>query len=429
VYLLVSVRFAPYIGHTLDTGEIMARTIRDNQLGTRTARQGLKIRSKPYYRGITEGLHLGYRRLRGADGSWIARIYVGGQQYVTEKIGIADDLNDADGVAVLTFTQAADKARELHTARARQDAGLHGSVTVNDAIAAYVVHLDQNGKKTDGVERGAKKYIAPLIGALELAELTSETLNKWKADIAAMPARGRAFDAVARKASANRTMTSLRAALKLAYENGKVSSDAAWRRLKMFKNANRNREQFLSVAEAQRLINVCDPDFRQMVQAALQTGCRYEELCNLKVSDFDADSATISIQKSKSGRGRKVFLTDEGVELFASLAAGRKRTEPLIRRDDGLPFGTSQQIRRMRLTCERAGIDPIPFHCLRHSYASALVKAGVPLLYVAQSLGHTSIKMVQEHYGHLEKSHLAETIRASVPSYGLGKKSNVTAIR
>jgi integrase len=100
----------------------------------------------------------------------------------------------------------------------------------------------------------------------------------------------------------------------------------------------------------------------------------------------------------------------------------------MIRRNDGSAFGTSQQIRRMRAACERAGIDPVPYHCLRHSYASALVKAGVPLFYVAQSLGHTSIKMVQEHYGHLEKSHLAETIRANVPSYGIAK-SNVRTIR
>jgi integrase len=407
----------------------MARTIRDNSLGTRTARQGLKIRSKPYYRGITEGLHLGYRRLRGADGSWTARIYVGDQQYITEKIGIADDLNDADGVAVLTFNQAADKARERHTARARQDAGLHGPVTVNDAIAAYVVHLDHNGKKTDAVERGAKKYVEPLIGNIELSKLTSETLTKWKADIAAMPAKGRrAFDPVARKASANRTMTTLRAALNLAYKAEKVTTDKAWRSLEGFKNANRKREQFLSVAEAKRLINACEPDFRQMVEAALQTGCRYEELCNLKVASFDVDSATLSIEKSKSGKGRKVFLTDEGVELFSSLAVGRKRTEPMIKRNDGLAFNTSNQIRRMRAACKRAGIAPVPFHCLRHHYASALVKAGVPLAYVASALGHASIKMVQEHYGHLEKSHLAETIRANVPSYAV-KKSNVTAIR
>jgi integrase len=406
----------------------MARTIRDNQLGTRTARQSLKIRSKPYYRGITEGCHLGYRRLRGADGSWIARIYVGDQAYVTEKIGIADDVNDADGVAILTFAQAADKARERLTERARADAGMAGPCTVNDAMDSYVTHLDQNGKRTEDVEWAMRKYIAPLIGSIELGKLTAEALNKWKADVASTPARGRAHDARARKASANRLLNTLKAALNLAHKAEKVPSDKAWRSLENFKGVNRRREQFLSVAEAKRLINAADPDFRILIEAALQTGCRFQELATLRVADFDADSATVSIVKSKSGRGRKIFLTAEGVQLFQSLAAGRKRSDLLIRKADGLPFGVGQQVRRMRLTCERAGLDHVPFHCLRHSYASALVKAGVPLAYVAESLGHTSIKMVQEHYGHLEQSHLAETIRAGVPKYGLGE-SNVTALR
>ena len=63
----------------------------------------------------------------------------------------------------------------------------------------------------------------------------------------------------------------------------------------------------------------------------------------------------------------------------------------------------------MRHACENARIDPITFHGLRHSFASALIKAGTPLVYVAQSLGHTSIAaMVQFDYGHIEASHLVE---------------------
>src|SRR5262249_50868947 len=167
---------------------------------------------------------------------------------------------------------------------------------------------------------------------------------------------------------------------------------------------------------------------RPMIQAALATGCRYAELCALKVSDFHPDHNTLSIQKSKSGRSRVVYLTDEGVALFQGLAAGRRGSDVLIRRDDGQAFGIAHQDRRMRAACQNARIEPVPFHTLRHSYASALVKAGVPLAYVAQSLGHTSIAMVEKHYGHIAKSHLAETIRANVPQYGFAK-SNVTSMK
>jgi len=406
----------------------MARKVKDKDLGDRTARTRLPIKGKPHYRSIETGLHIGYRRLRGRSGTWVARHYVGEQSYVVEALGTADDLSDADHITVLSFDDAVTKARKNHTERANQAAGITGPLTVDQAMTAYVTHLDHNGKKTENVERAIPKYITPLIGKLEVGKLTSARLNAWKAEIAAMPARGRSYDARARKSSANRTITTLKAALNLAYKDEQVASNVAWRSLERFKGVDRKREQFLSVAEAKRLINAADDEFRPLIQAALLCGCRYGELCNLKVLDFDPDSATISIERSKSGRGRKVYLTAEGVELFKNLAAGRKRSDPMIRRNDGSAFGMSHQIRRMRAACERAGIDPVPYHCLRHSYASALVKAGVPLFYVAQSLGHTSIKMVQEHYGHLEKSHLAETIRASVPSYGIAR-SNVRTIR
>ena len=59
----------------------MARSVRDANLETRTARQRLSPRGKPYYRNLEPGLHLGYRRpLKGA-GKWVARHYVGERDY------------------------------------------------------------------------------------------------------------------------------------------------------------------------------------------------------------------------------------------------------------------------------------------------------------------------------------------------------------
>ncbi len=56
----------------------MARTVRDAKLETPTARRALKPSGKPYYRAISEGLHLGYRKGK-AGGKWVMRRYVGGQ--------------------------------------------------------------------------------------------------------------------------------------------------------------------------------------------------------------------------------------------------------------------------------------------------------------------------------------------------------------
>jgi hypothetical protein len=49
----------------------MARTVRDTNLETRAARLRLESRGKPFWRTIETGLHVGYRRLRQAGGTWI----------------------------------------------------------------------------------------------------------------------------------------------------------------------------------------------------------------------------------------------------------------------------------------------------------------------------------------------------------------------
>jgi integrase len=137
-------------------------------------------------------------------------------------------------------------------------------------------------------------------------------LTEWKAKIAAMPAKGRRpFDPRARKSSANGTLGKLRAALNLAYNDGRVPSNQAWRSIKKFEGVDRSRDRFLSVDECKRLINAAGDEFRPMVLAALQTGARYSELCNLKVSDFRTDSNTLFIRTSKTGRSRHV-LSDQG---------------------------------------------------------------------------------------------------------------------
>ena len=83
----------------------------------------------------------------------------------------------------------------------------------------------------------------------------------------------------------------------------------------------------------------------------------------------------------------------------------------------------------MRAACKRADIQPaVTFHALRHSFASLLIKQGVPLPYVAKALGHSSIRMVEVHYGHLAPSDVADAVRANLPNFG-ATKSNVKRLR
>jgi hypothetical protein len=101
----------------------MARTVREATLGTRSARLRLPVQTKPHWRVIEQGLHLGYRR-RATGGTWIARRRDEHGIYRETKIGLADDLQDAPGGGVLDFSQAQRAARGWCTNQQRLASGL-----------------------------------------------------------------------------------------------------------------------------------------------------------------------------------------------------------------------------------------------------------------------------------------------------------------
>jgi integrase len=440
--MLVHCHFVTYIGHALDKQEVgdqMARKVKDKELDSSEARRKLKTRGKPYYRSIERGLHLGYRKLKGAAGTWLVRHYLGKQAYEVERIGTADDLSDADGVVILDYWQAQDKARERMVSRAHATAGKSGHRTVANVMDAYLEYLETNSKSVVTTRYRAKAFIYPALGAIEVEKLTTDQLRNWQAGIVKMAPRWRGIDRGhfkgdedalrRRKASANRIFTMLRAALNHAFNDGKVSSDKAWRKVKPFKGVDTARVLYLKIAECQRLINACDPDFRKLVQAALLTGARYSELGRLEVVDFNADVGTIAVRRSKPGKSRHVVLTDEGDTFFAGLCAGRAGGEIMLRKADGGVWGASHQAVRIVEACKRAKIDPpISFHVLRHTYASLAIMNGVPLLVIAKNLGHKDTRMVEKHYGHLAPSFVADAIRAGAPKFGIEPEQGVASL-
>jgi integrase len=221
----------------------------------------------------------------------------------------------------------------------------------------------------------------------------------------------------ARKASANRVLTYLKAALNHAYKEGDVKNREAWDiKLEPFAKVDAPRERYLKVDEAARLINACTPDFRPLVQAALETGCRYGELTRMRMHDFNADSATLHVQQSKSGKSRDVVLSAAGADFFRRHCLGRAGHDWMFVHRDGTAWGKSDQSEPMRNAVERARISPpISFHGLRHTWASLAVMNHMPLMVVAKNLGHRDTRMVEHHHGHLAKSFVADAIRAHAP--------------
>jgi integrase len=413
------------IGHEQKGGK-NPRILKDSNLGARDARSRLKARGKPYWRLIEPGLHLGYRRLAGRPGTWCVRRYVGGQSYSVEAIAdvVADDNADADGRTVLSFAQAQKAA--LRSKR-------KGPFTVAEAMENYLRMIEARTGVYDDSLR-VKSLILPTLGSDRVEALTASRLRKWLDELASAPVRLRTRPGERqryadrddsedgrrrRRASANRVLATLKAGLNYAWREGHVVSDGEWRKLKPYPGTVRARARYLTVPECQRVVNAADATFRPLLQAALYSGCRYGELARLTVGDLNVPAGTLHIAKSKSGKPRHVVLTDEGVHFFAALAAGRNNADLLFQAPRGGPWAKSNQIKRMRIVCERARIKPaVGFHALRHTWASLAVMNGTPLLVVARNLGHANTRMVEAHYGHLAPSFIADEIRKGAPRFG-----------
>ncbi len=420
----------------------MARTVRDTNLESRAARLRLPANHKPYWRLIDQGAHLGYRKGR-QGGAWKARFLLGEGRYGETTLGIADDVQDADGATILSFQQAQAKARTWFALQARQKTGEGhvGDYTVADAWADYLKWFGLHRRSLASLRASSEKLVLTAFGSRRLDELTTGRIRSWHESLATSPPRLRtgrgkepkfrdvSGDADAprrRKATANRHLTCLKAALNLAWRAGKVASDDAWRRVKPFHNVEAPRIRYLSIPESRRLVNACDDDFRRLVQGALLTGCRYGELTRLTPADYSADSQSVHIRVGKSGKPRHVYLTDEGVRFFATLVAGKVGGDILFVQQSGDVWGKSEAFRPMRDACTKAKIVPaISFHILRHTYASQLVMAGVPLQVLAQNLGHSDTRMTERHYAHLAPSYVADTIRNLAPRLRLARPSNV----
>jgi integrase len=414
------------------------RHVRDARIETREARRRLSAQREPHWRAIVQGAHLGY--YRGARrGAWVVRWRKPEGAYQKAVLGEADDIRDGDGVHVLDYRAAQQKALEQIARWEHHEAPEASSAptTVADVMADYLDWIETHRRSTTAREWRymAHAHILPPLGKFEVAKLTTARLRKWHEELAEQPARlrtGRGAkqrhrdasndpDAIrARRASANRNLTVLKAALNYAWQSGRITgSDEAWRKVKPFRGADAVRVRYLRIDECTRLLNACEPDFRRLVRGALVTGARYSELCRADVCDFNPDSTSLLVQESKGGKPRHIPLDDEAAAFLTGITAGRAPREPLFVRADGDRWGKSHQRRPLAEACKVARIEPaIGFHILRHTWASLRIMAGLPLMVAAQVLGHSDTRMVEKHYGHLAPSFVRDAVRATALRLG-----------
>lgn len=227
----------------------MPRQVRDAALETRTARSRLKVAHKPYYRLIAPGLHLGYRKLASGPGTWIARRYIGAGAYATENLRtpgnliiVADDFDDADGSAVLSFAQAQDRVRAAVRRGADEGDKL---VTVGEAVDRYRRNLKLRGGDPANATR-VRLHLPEVLAAKSVASLAARDFRAWR-------------DGLIKKklspATINRINSALKAALNLAAAEDERITGRAWKlALPSIPGATRARNAILPEDDVRNII-------------------------------------------------------------------------------------------------------------------------------------------------------------------------------
>jgi len=401
----------------------VSRLSRDHRLETRQARTRLKLRHEPYWRQIHHGLFVGYRK--GAKGgAWVVRKLQDGR-YRKRKLGIADDRQDANDQDVLSYKQAHLKA--IAFAQKQTDAEHGLDYTVAQAMRDYLVWHRVNSRNHENTDSVIRANILPRLGRFRLEDLTTAILRRWHTKRAEIdsddPERRRR-----RKATANRNLSVLKAALNHAWENGNADNAEIWRRVRPFKGVEAATVRYLT--EARCLLGACAPDFQRLVRGALLTGCRYGELTRLVASDFEREAGVITIRLSKAGKVRHVPLNAEGRLFFTRITTGMQREQIVFTKANGIEWRSAEQARPMRRACQVAGIDPpVSFHILRHTYGSFLAKRAVSLQVIAKLLGHSDTRMTEKHYAHLQPDYVAQMVRENLPQLETQEKNVVVLAR
>lgn len=162
------------------------------------------------------------------------------------------------------------------------------------------------------------------------------------------------------------------------------------------------RDRFLSPEETQRLIESINVDENrsaaQTIMMLLLTGARRNEISHAKWDYVDWERRTLLVPISKTGRPRVIALNGRAMALLRSIPKLDDNPYIFPSPITGRPC-PSLHFPWTRIK-ERAGLDGVRLHDLRHSFASFLVNEGVSLYVVQGLLGHTQPRTTQR-YAHL----------------------------
>lgn len=399
----------------------------------------LPFRWSPYWYVIHTGRHIGVHRADDRTCNWTARVLTKDKLYEQKCLGPALDL----GRGQINFKIAMSRAFEWFEsgkiqAMASEPKLVGRTKAVNFCPIGDVYSVGHALKDYSEWTRIARSkgghynnlvlvnyHIVPNFAQIPLEEFSAKHLRNLAVQVLETPPKLGFMEKPTRvdidsltpdelrrrKRTFNSLISILRMAFRHAWNNGAIESERPIRCLKRVSVNHTPRTIFLDRSECHKLLDACTPALKRLVMAALYSGCRVGELGSLIVDDIGKQGFGIRVRAFKRSPARFVFLPDEGMSFFLDCCEGKSGQDPVLLSDMGKVW-TKQHSQLFRRAVAQAGLPgALVFHGLRHTYASDLVRAGVPLDIVAKQLGHASSITVSKTYGHLAEQFREEQIR------------------
>jgi integrase len=259
---------------------------------------------------------------------------------------------------------------------------------------------------------------------IHLAPLSDRPINQvTRADLKDL-IYGKLKDGLA-PATVTRIKALFSVVLSHALEDGLIVANPASGLGRMIKGKDRKADvNALTREEARTFLEVVEERYSKYYPfflCALRTGMRLGELLALEWGDIDFRGGFIEVRRAhvqgqittpKNGKTRRVDMSPQLAETFKALITERKREALASGRGEvgGLVFmnGAGRIMEHANLRTRvfwpalaKAGLRRIRIHDLRHTFASMLIQNSESLAYVRDQLGHHSIQITVDTYGHL----------------------------
>jgi integrase len=224
------------------------------------------------------------------------------------------------------------------------------------------------------------------------------------------------------KATTNIDIRTLRAIFNIAIRFEWVSDNP----LKYVKKLTIPEKEYLAFTRDETEIilnNIENACLNKLCYFALLTGCRIDEIINLQWRDVNLNESAVIIRnkpnfKTKTGRIREIPVSDELNTLLKSMLETEgnviKHYTPdmyIFANGNGYKYTKDYVSKYFKRVLRKLNFpEKYHFHCLRHTYITALIKGGVNINYVKEIAGHSSIKTT-ENYIHISNNDLREAIK------------------